>query len=104
MSVVASTGGNRIPCQTRLDRSSSLAADELALLSKLEALPYPAHLSKKKTARRIITAQVIERSIHVIRGQPVMLDSELAALYGVTTKQINQQGSQNKERLPEDFA
>ena len=39
-----------------------------------------------------------------IRGQKVMLDAELAGLYGVTTKALNQMVKRNTERFPEDFA
>jgi hypothetical protein len=39
----------------------------------------------------------------LIRGQKVMIDFELAELYGVTTKQLNQQVSRNRKRFPEDF-
>src|SRR5262249_36192010 len=41
--------------------------------------------------------------IHFIRGKRVMLDSDLADLYGVETKQINQAVKRNPERFPEDF-
>jgi hypothetical protein len=58
----------------------------------------------KKTTRRIASVKEIEQSIHVIRGQRVMLDSDLAALYGVTTRQLNQQVSRNRGRFPDDFA
>jgi hypothetical protein len=52
------------------------------------------------------TAQVkrIEEMIFLIRGQRVMLDSDLAKIYGVTTKQLNQQFKRNRERFPDDFA
>ncbi len=46
----------------------------------------------------------LERGIHLIRGQRVMLDSDLAAIYQVTTKRLNQQLRRNRERFPEDFA
>ncbi len=46
----------------------------------------------------------IERSIHVVRGQRVMLDSELAALYGVSTTALNQAVARNRDRFPIDFA
>ena len=39
----------------------------------------------------------------MIRGQKVMLDFDLAELYGVPTKQLNQQVSRNRKRFPEDF-
>jgi hypothetical protein len=45
----------------------------------------------------------IESMIHVIRGQQVMLDSNLAMLYGVETKRLNEQVKRNINRFPEDF-
>jgi hypothetical protein len=42
--------------------------------------------------------------IRVVRGQRVILDSDLARLYGVTTKQLNQQFRRNRRRFPIDFA
>lgn len=46
----------------------------------------------------------LESAIHLIRGRRVMLDSDLAAIYGVSTRQLNQQLKRNKNRFPEDFA
>jgi hypothetical protein len=46
----------------------------------------------------------VESAIHLIRGQRVMLDSDLAAIYQVTTKRLNQQVKRNRSRFPEDFA
>lgn len=51
-----------------------------------------------------VSAEQIERQIHVIRGQRVMLDSDLARLYGVPTFRLNEQVSRNRERFPCDFA
>jgi hypothetical protein len=45
----------------------------------------------------------ITRSILILRGQRVILDAELAALYGVPTKALNQAVKRNAERFPEDF-
>jgi hypothetical protein len=45
----------------------------------------------------------IERRIHIVRGQRVMLDSDLAALYGVPTKVFNQAVRRNSARFPDDF-
>ena len=45
----------------------------------------------------------ITRSILVLRGQRVILDHELAAIYGVTTKRLNEQVKRNAERFPDDF-
>ena len=45
----------------------------------------------------------IKEMIYVIRGQKVMLDSDLAKLYGVETKRLNEQVRSNLDRFPEDF-
>ncbi len=47
--------------------------------------------------------QVIQNKIYEIRGQRVMLDRDLAELYGVTTSALNQAVKRNQERFPEDF-
>jgi len=54
------------------------------------------------TSRRRIAH--LERAIHLIRGQRVMFDSDLAAIYGVTTKRLNEQVRRNISRFLEDFA
>ena len=51
----------------------------------------------------LIPVERIERSILLIRGHKVMLDRDLASLYGVTTKVLNQAVKRHKERFPEDF-
>ena len=51
----------------------------------------------------IASVEQIESRIFVIRGQKVMLDADLAELYGVETKRLNEQVSRNRERFPEDF-
>lgn len=43
------------------------------------------------------------RSILILRGQRVILDRELAAIYGSTTKRLNEQIKRNRDRFPEDF-
>jgi hypothetical protein len=45
----------------------------------------------------------IERSILLLRGHKVLLDADLAALYGVTTKRLKEQVRRNRSRFPEDF-
>jgi phage regulator Rha-like protein len=52
--------------------------------------------------RKII--ERVESAIHLIRGHRVMLDSDLAQIYEVSTKQLNQQLKRNRERFPKDFA
>ncbi len=51
----------------------------------------------------IVAPENIERSILMIRGLKVILDADLAALYGVSTKVLNQAIKRNKERFPSDF-
>ena len=51
----------------------------------------------------IIPVERIEHAILLIRGQRVMLDADLARLYGVSTKRLNEQVKRNRDRLPEDF-
>ena len=53
--------------------------------------------------RSLIPIERIERLILLIRGHKVMLDSDLAELYGVTTKRLNEQVRRNLSRFPEDF-
>ncbi len=50
-----------------------------------------------------LTIGEIAQRIYLIRGQRVVLDTDLAAFYGETTKRFNQQVSRNRERFPEDF-
>ncbi|MEK6768187.1 MAG: ORF6N domain-containing protein [Gemmatimonadota bacterium] len=52
----------------------------------------------------IVPAERIESAIDVVRGQRVMLDADLAVLYGVTTKRLNEQVRRNSGRFPDDFA
>ena len=46
----------------------------------------------------------VEAAIYLIRGQRVMLDSDLAAIYGTSTMRLNEQFRRNSKRFPEDFA
>ncbi len=51
----------------------------------------------------LLPAELIETKILLIRGQKVMIDSDLAKLYCVTTKRLNEQVKRNLERFPIDF-
>lgn len=51
----------------------------------------------------LISIERIEKSIYLIRGEKVMLDRDLAVLYGVETHVLKQAVRRNKERFPEDF-
>jgi hypothetical protein len=54
-------------------------------------------------SKEIIPAVRIAQSIYLLRGQKVMLDFDLAALYDVVTKVLNQAVKRNLERFPDDF-
>jgi hypothetical protein len=60
-------------------------------------------MAMKKTAATAAPAPDITRTILVLHGQRVILDADLAALYGVTTKRLNEQVKRNAARFPEDF-
>jgi len=47
--------------------------------------------------------QLVDRRIYMIRGQKVMLDADLAELYQVPTKRVNEQVQRNRGRFPKDF-
>jgi hypothetical protein len=51
----------------------------------------------------LIPAERIDSTILLIWGQKVILDSDLAAIYGVATRRLNEQVRRNRERFPEDF-
>jgi len=55
------------------------------------------------STRAMIPGDQIEARILLIRGQKVMLDADLARLYGVSTKRLNEQVRRNKDRFPPDF-
>jgi hypothetical protein len=51
----------------------------------------------------LVPIERIERAIYLIRGQKVMLDRDLADLYGVETRVLNQAVRRNRDRFPNDF-
>ena len=61
-------------------------------------------MAKQKTNENLmVPKERIERIIFVIRGQKVILDRDLADLYGVATKALNQAVKRNERRFPPDF-
>jgi len=62
---------------------------------------YLRYMSQKSDVQ--IPDEVLERRIHFIRGQKVMLDRDLAELYGVEVKQLKRQVKRNAARFPDDF-
>jgi len=60
-------------------------------------------MTQKTTTRSAILAKIIEKRIFIIREHRVMIDSDLADLYGVKTKELNKAVKRNMERFPEEF-
>lgn len=58
---------------------------------------------KDLTTSLAVSVQFVERRIYLIRGHKVLLDFDLAELYGVPTKRLNEQVQRNPKRFPEDF-
>jgi hypothetical protein len=57
----------------------------------------------KSKSEVIISDEIVMSKILLIRGKKVMIDRDLAELYGITTKQMNQQVKRNLKRFPKDF-
>jgi hypothetical protein len=55
------------------------------------------------SVKALVQTEDITRAILVLRGHRVLLDTELATLYGVTTKRFNEQVRRNAKRFPADF-
>jgi ORF6N domain-containing protein len=56
-----------------------------------------------ETTAALVPVERVERRILFIRGEKVILDADLAELYGVTTKRLNEQVRRNRDRFPPDF-
>ncbi len=65
--------------------------------------PFNSRKELTLTKADLIPSEGIENIIYLIRGEKVMLDRDLAKLYGVMTGAINQAVRRNRERFPEDF-
>ena len=58
----------------------------------------------KKSSKSVMPVERIASAIYVIRGEKVMLDRDLADLYGVETRALNQAVNRNVQRFPKDCA
>ncbi len=61
------------------------------------------HIRNTSNGQSLIPVERIEKGIFLIRGQKVMLDADLAMLYGVETRVLVQAVRRNRERFPDDF-
>ena len=58
---------------------------------------------QKKNSQILVSKETLESRILILRGQNVILDRDLAELYGVATKAFNQAVKRNRDRFPKDF-
>ena len=54
-------------------------------------------------AKQLVPVELIENKIYLIRGHKVMLDTDIAKLYGIETKQLKRAVKRNIDRFPADF-
>ncbi len=59
---------------------------------------------KRAAVSEVLVLEQVEPLIHEIRGEKVILDTDLARLYGVAAKRLNEQVKRNQDRFPGDFA
>lgn len=60
-------------------------------------------MTERETEYSLVPTEAITQVIILLRGQKVILDADLARLYGVTTKRLNEQVRRNPDRFPADF-
>jgi hypothetical protein len=60
-------------------------------------------MKKNKKTKALVPQEIIEQKIFLIRGKKVMIDNDLALMYGVSTKVFNQTVKRNAKRFPADF-
>ena len=72
-----------------------LAEVQFSLMEKRKLSPI--------TERSLVPIEIIERRIYLVRGEKVMLDRDLADLYGVETRVLGQAVMRNIQRFPHDF-
>jgi hypothetical protein len=94
-------------CGVCLVASGDLGTKELLGILDARSDAHPQYKRRKpkmsKSIKAIIPIERIEASIYVIRGQRVMLDVDLADLYGVSTGTLNRAVKRNLARFPADF-
>jgi hypothetical protein len=79
------------------------ALDARAPVSKLAICDLGVTISAAMADQNLLPVERIERAILVLRGHRVLLDADLAVLYGVETKALNRAVKRNIERFPADF-
>lgn len=83
-----------------------IPSDESAVDNSFRSICHSQRVAEKGSKTELlesIAAPTIEQRIFVVRGRQVMLDEDLADLYGVKTKRLVEQVKRNLDRFPEDF-
>ena len=88
--------------------SEMMVAEELVLFGRKvdctkKAMYVMENISEAKNEIAIVDKETVENLIYIVRGQKVMLDADLAKIYGYSTKAFNQQVKNNIEKFEEDF-
>jgi hypothetical protein len=91
-------------CLTGCRLAKDRAAESLTKSNDARGAGLSGLTSRMKANTSVIPRQPVEDFIRIIRGQRVILDSDLALVYGVPTKQLNQAVKRNPDRFPADFA
>lgn len=86
-----------------MDVLSIIAVESITLIMVSQILTAKMNRMAEGKDKLIVSEEVIMSKIYHIRGLKVMLDEDLAELYQVPTRQLNQQIKRNIERFPEDF-
>jgi len=91
------------------DQKSEIGGQKLGINARLEAVAACKNFYLDAGATFVsmsgnLALQKIAPLIHEIRGERIILDADLARIYGVTTKRLNEQVKRNADRFPDDFA
>src|SRR4051812_30634187 len=71
--------------------------------SASSAASFVTRMPRSNQRKRIVSGPAIDDVIHTLRGERVILDADLARIYGVATKVFNQAVKRNREKFPPDF-
>jgi hypothetical protein len=75
----------------------------MTCLARARFAPHKSPAPSERISKRREDRHQIEPLIHEFRGRKVLLDRDLAAIYGVATRRLNEQVRRNRARFPDDF-
>src|SRR3954447_13792688 len=100
--VQAEAADRRKTASRRLRQISFLIHAAIEMLALSDPISYVLLMAKKKASKQVAIIEEIDQGIHVVRGQRVFMDANLAVLYGSPLGNW-EQVSRNKDRFPDDF-